>query len=473
MKKYFVLTIFFAFSLMFSNNLMAEINFEKNNEHYQNLCESEKSYNANKSTCIEYEKYLSKKASKSENVEKNLKQALEETKTDISKLSEVIKESNALIKEKETLISKTKKEIILTKKEIKTLEKELLDRLEIAQELSNENFVIDFIMSSENLEDFLLKLEGVSAMNAANSDLVDDLSFKHNKLDKKEKLLKKETKQLKETKKLNKEVLKEYHQKEAELFTKLEKEIKEQASYNSFLDNLTYDDLDSLNNDEELSEELDSKETTETKQDQKNDNSNQDSNNKTEQTKEESKPKEKSKSKKSTKKKTNTKLRIPTNHGYISAVAWYYPASFGGGWHPGMDIAASTGTKIYAPGSGVELMRYNGYTGYGKYVVTAHQVGKDTYTFIFGHMSKFGSSSSTISKNKIIGYVGSTGYSTGPHVHVEIFKHKNKSLSKVVNTYKNNRDIYFGLGYNSTGNCSNVCRIAPQSYYGLSYGQSF
>ncbi|MDL2211937.1 M23 family metallopeptidase, partial [Erysipelotrichaceae bacterium OttesenSCG-928-M19] len=170
---------------------------------------------------------------------------------------------------------------------------------------------------------------------------------------------------------------------------------------------------------------------------------------------------------------TNTTLGLPVSHATVTATAWYYPASFGGGWHPGIDLANKTGTKLKSPGKGVVLVRSYDSGGYGNYVVTAHQVGNDTYTFIYGHMSKQAATGSTISKGQTVGYMGSTGNSTGPHVHVEIFKHKNKSLSKVVSTYKKNYDIYFGLGYNSKGNCAKVCRLQPQVYYGLKYYQTF
>jgi len=87
--------------------------------------------------------------------------------------------------------------------------------------------------------------------------------------------------------------------------------------------------------------------------------------------------------------------------------------------HKGVDFAASTGTPIYAGGNGViEFIGNNG--GYGKYIRIKHN---NEYKTAYGHMSGFkkGLSNGTrVNQGEIIGYVGSTGRSTGPHLHYEI-----------------------------------------------------
>lgn len=93
---------------------------------------------------------------------------------------------------------------------------------------------------------------------------------------------------------------------------------------------------------------------------------------------------------------------------------------FGWRWgslHQGLDIAASTGTKIIAADAGmVSFAAWNG--GYGYLVKIDHGGGKETY---YGHMSKFAVKvGDTVAKGDVIGYVGSTGNSTGPHLHFEV-----------------------------------------------------
>ena len=87
--------------------------------------------------------------------------------------------------------------------------------------------------------------------------------------------------------------------------------------------------------------------------------------------------------------------------------------------HKGVDFAAPTGTPIYAGGNGViEFIGNNG--GYGKYIRIRHN---NEYKTAYGHMSGFKKGLSKglrVNQGEIIGYVGSTGKSTGPHLHYEI-----------------------------------------------------
>ena len=85
--------------------------------------------------------------------------------------------------------------------------------------------------------------------------------------------------------------------------------------------------------------------------------------------------------------------------------------------HAGVDIAASYGTNIYAAASGtVILAGDNG--GYGNCVMINHGNG---YTTLYGHMSSIAVyDGQSVSQGDTIGYVGSTGNSTGPHLHFEV-----------------------------------------------------
>lgn len=86
-------------------------------------------------------------------------------------------------------------------------------------------------------------------------------------------------------------------------------------------------------------------------------------------------------------------------------------------FHPGLDIAAGYGEPIYATASG-RVTHAGWYTGYGKYVEIEHDFG---YATAYGHMSTIGVNvGGYVVKGQMIGRVGSTGYSTGPHVHYEV-----------------------------------------------------
>ncbi|MDB5189563.1 MAG: peptidase family protein [Parcubacteria group bacterium] len=90
----------------------------------------------------------------------------------------------------------------------------------------------------------------------------------------------------------------------------------------------------------------------------------------------------------------------------------------------GVDIGAHAGTPIYAAAAGeviIARMGWNG--GFGNYVVINHPNGTQT---LYGHMSQLGTTpGASVGKGELIGYVGSTGKSTGNHLHFEVHKATN------------------------------------------------
>jgi murein DD-endopeptidase MepM/ murein hydrolase activator NlpD len=88
-------------------------------------------------------------------------------------------------------------------------------------------------------------------------------------------------------------------------------------------------------------------------------------------------------------------------------------------FHTGVDWAAPLGTSIYASGNGV-IDKVGWESGYGKYVKIRHANGYET---AYGHMTAFARSivpGARVRQGQVIGYIGSTGLSTGPHLHYEI-----------------------------------------------------
>ncbi len=91
-------------------------------------------------------------------------------------------------------------------------------------------------------------------------------------------------------------------------------------------------------------------------------------------------------------------------------------------FHNGIDLAPTTGlgTPILAAGDGAVIATGNdGRYAYGKWIAINHKNGLVT---LYGHLSKFAvSGGAQIKKGQIIGYMGSTGYSTGPHLHFTVY----------------------------------------------------
>lgn len=112
--------------------------------------------------------------------------------------------------------------------------------------------------------------------------------------------------------------------------------------------------------------------------------------------------------------------------GQISNVGLIWPlhgpvsSEFGprwGGFHPGIDIAAAYGTPIHAAKQGTVIFA-GSYGGYGNFVVVDHGGGLAT---AYAHQSQIAvGQGQSVSQGQVIGYEGSTGYSTGPHLHFEV-----------------------------------------------------
>ena len=87
-------------------------------------------------------------------------------------------------------------------------------------------------------------------------------------------------------------------------------------------------------------------------------------------------------------------------------------------FHAGEDIGAPMGTSILAADSGIATVIPDNGNGYGNYIIINHGGGRTT---LYAHMSGFAvSNGATVTQGQTIGYVGSTGNSTGPHLHFEV-----------------------------------------------------
>ena len=92
--------------------------------------------------------------------------------------------------------------------------------------------------------------------------------------------------------------------------------------------------------------------------------------------------------------------------------------------HTGMDFNAVTGTPIYATGDGVVERADAEASGYGNHVVINHGFG---YQTLYGHMSQIlVTPGQQVKRGEVIGKVGSTGTSSGPHCHYEVIRNGNK-----------------------------------------------
>ena len=117
---------------------------------------------------------------------------------------------------------------------------------------------------------------------------------------------------------------------------------------------------------------------------------------------------------------SNKKLeRIASGFGYRIDPIYKTPKL-----HTGLDFTAATGTPIYATGNGTISEAVYDNSGYGRHVVINHGYG---YKTLYAHMVKIKvRRGQKVKRGEVIGWVGSSGKSTGPHLHYEVIKQGSK-----------------------------------------------
>ena len=115
----------------------------------------------------------------------------------------------------------------------------------------------------------------------------------------------------------------------------------------------------------------------------------------------------------------------PSESGYTNTDGWgwrIHPITGERSFHYGIDIAGTGyNSDVYSANNGTVVVASNRYD-FGNYIIVDHNNG---YYTLYGHMNKFAKGikvGTTVAKGQLIGYVGSTGYSTGPHIHFEVWK---------------------------------------------------
>ena len=127
-------------------------------------------------------------------------------------------------------------------------------------------------------------------------------------------------------------------------------------------------------------------------------------------------------------------MKTPINGARLSSIFGFrrHPILGYNKLHQGTDFAAPTGTPIMASGSGV-VERASWFGAYGKFIMIRHN---STYKTAYAHLSGFAKgvrSGSRVQQGQVIGYVGSTGRSTGPHLHYEVLVNGKRVNSQKLN----------------------------------------
>ena len=331
----------------------------------------------NKIKALEQEKAESE--SKSEDVQKKIDAAE-------ARINEITNQIVQARKDQES----TKKEIAELEKEIKAKEEEIKDLITFYQVSENDNFYLKFIFGAENFEDLIYRFSVAEQLTDANDKLVDEMNDLVAKNEKKVKELEAQEKKLDN---LNAEISKE--------IDKLGDQ-KKKYTENAF----TVDEQ--IETIEKQIKYYKSKGCGET-----------------EDVAVCSRPAASSYGQAS----SSAANLVPSAKGFIRPLSYGYITSYYGGrihpifgtasYHSGVDIAADTGTTVMASNKGV-VVGAGWYGGYGNAVMVYHGEAGYDYTTLYGHLSSISVSvGQAVSRGQKIGEVGSTGWSTGPHLHFQ------------------------------------------------------
>jgi murein DD-endopeptidase MepM/ murein hydrolase activator NlpD len=127
-------------------------------------------------------------------------------------------------------------------------------------------------------------------------------------------------------------------------------------------------------------------------------------------------------------------------------------------WHPGIDMTAPLGTPVYALEAGV--VEYAGFSifGYGKHVIVSHNHG---ITSLYAHLSEIRTVvGRKIERGELLGSIGSTGWSTGNHLHLEVYN-RGKAINPLDVLPIKSQDIKYDGAYGRTASFSATTSASP------------
>ncbi len=170
---------------------------------------------------------------------------------------------------------------------------------------------------------------------------------------------------------------------------------------------------------------------------------------------------------------------LPIKSGFnISSGTWHYGSSYYGRYHLGVDFAAPISTEVVAVADGViigksnacptvgklrNMCGYPGTEGGGNQLYLLTKVENTCYVVKYLHLKQDSllSIGSLVKQGEKIAEVGSSGNSSGPHVHVEIFRLKEETMSDFLNEWDGNLSFHIGFGKEGFENRCSVKKDAP------------
>lgn len=356
---------------------------------------------------------------------------IEKSAKEVSKITVKIQETDNKIEGVEQKIAQTKYEIEKLQKSIEALQKKIDERNEILkeraramQETGGQVGYIDVLLGSNSFSDFIDRVSAVNEIVNADERIVEEQKADQAKVEEqqnqvKEKLAEQEDRK-KELEELKANLKKQQDKKKSALAQMERKQAKLNKERNGLENH--YSEVASVSSKVQKKIEAEQRKAAE----------------KARKMAEAAAAKKASAAISTTSNSSSSNSSSSASVGSVpvptaSSGTWMKPAQgrftsgfagrdigAGAEYHYGIDIANSEGTPIVAAADGV-VFRASPLSTYGNVVMITHNINGQTYTSLYAHMSRFGTSvGKTVKKGEVIGYIGSTGRSTGPHVHFEI-----------------------------------------------------
>ncbi|MFC0525437.1 murein hydrolase activator EnvC family protein [Pontibacillus salicampi] len=405
----------------------------------------------------------SSKSEAEDKLEEN-KEEQAEVDAQIQELDQQVNDTNSQIREKNNQITTKEEEIKKTEEEIKQLEKDiadlkeriakrealLKDRLKNLQKNGGDVSYLEVLMGAKSFGDFLDRANAVTKIMDQDKNIMEthiaekkELETKKQEVEEKKKNLESQKKEL-ESKKAELEALKRKLDEQRELKNELmaDLESKEHELHDKKL------------NIEEEQQLLQSQQQAIQNEIQR---AEQDKQNKKEQLAAQRRAEEKQQQSSNSGGSattsssngsssggsgssggTSSPSQSTSSSGFVSPVSGVVTSSYGmrsGGFHNGIDVGKTTASaSIHAAASGTVIRSYYS-SSYGNVVFISHSMNGQIYTTVYAHLqNREVSSGQQVSAGQRLGYMGSTGRSTGPHLHFELHKGPwNASKSNAVN----------------------------------------
>jgi len=403
------------------------------NEKQGKIREQQSNISGNKQSA---EEKLNKNLDKQNTVEKQLtdiEDKLQSTQKKVSSKQQEITKTNEQLEQLQREIKKLHKEIAELRERIKKREEILKDRLKSLQETGGDIKYLEVLMGSQSIGDFINRSTSVGTIMDQDKKIMEELEADKKSLENKKASVEKKRSEV-DQKKANlvaakkellslKATLDNQKADKDKIMDKLEKEHKHLESYKVSLEDeeeILAAQAQAVEKAISLAQGKKGKLEEQTRQ-------------AAERERQARLAKQQTSSSSHGSSNGSSNGSTPSTGGsgmFIWPASGSVSSGYGHRWgtlHAGLDVANSTGTPVKAAAPGVVISTNTPndgkMNGYGNVVLIAHSIGGTTYTTLYAHMSEISvSAGQQVSAGDRVGAIGSTGQSTGPHLHFEVHR---------------------------------------------------